>query len=75
MRAPEWDFYISRAHEELTKLRILADEAAFAVMEARVAAEDATATSLELMAEADRVLASPAVRRDMASLSGAPPEK
>lgn len=57
MGTPEWDSNLRSVRQHLIELRRLAVEASCEVVEARIAAKAAITASLELIAEADRVLA------------------
>jgi uncharacterized protein with HEPN domain len=57
MRASKWDSNLRSIRQHLIRLRRFAVEANSEVREAKVAAEDAVATSLKLIAEASRMLA------------------
>jgi len=61
MLPPTWETEIVLARNELGRLRELADQAAFEIVELRRAAHNSVATSLVLMATVDRMLASPRI--------------
>ena len=56
MRSPESDSKLLIIQQQWTELRRLGASAGSGVMEARIAAEEAAVSSLQLLAEADRVL-------------------